>query len=113
MPTGRELRHQTPWVRKPPSEYVWEHARFASQPLEEPEHPSQLLELFKWNRADQTLVFSSDYPHWDFDSPAQAFPRLPDDLRRRIFYDSAREPYGFPAPAASPGVSRSTARSPA
>ena len=107
------LRHQTPWVRKPPSEYVWEHVRFASQPLEEPEQLSQLLEIFKWNRADRTLVFSSDYPHWDFDSPTQAFPRLPEDLRRRIFYETAQELYGFTAPAVSPGASRWPERSPA
>jgi len=107
------LRHQTPWVRKPPSEYVWEHVRFASQPLEEPEQPSQLLEIFKWNRADRTLVFSSDYPHWDFDSPTQAFPRLPEDLRRRIFYETAQELYGFTAHAVLPGVSRRPTRSPA
>jgi uncharacterized protein len=107
------LRHQTPWVRKPPSEYVWEHVRFASQPLEEPEQPSHLLEIFKWNRADRTLVFSSDYPHWDFDSPTQAFPRLPEDLRRRIFYETAQELYGFTSPAVSPGVSRPPTRTPA
>jgi uncharacterized protein len=92
----RGLRRQTPWVRRPPSEYVWEHIRFTSQPLEEPEHPSQLLEVFKWNRAERTLMFASDYAHWDFDSPADAFPRMPDDLRRRIFYDTARELYGLP-----------------
>jgi uncharacterized protein len=93
----RGLRYQTPWVRRPPSEYVWEHVRFTSQPLEEPDHPGALLEVFKWNRAGRTLMFASDYPHWDFDSPTDAFPRLPDDLRRRIFSESARELYGLPA----------------
>jgi uncharacterized protein len=97
----RGLRHQTPWVRKPPSEYVWEHVRFTSQPLEEPEHPSDLLEIFRWNHAERTLMFASDYPHWDFDSPADAFPRLPDDLRRRIFLDTARELYGLSPRAAA------------
>jgi len=89
------LRDQTPWVTRPPSEYVWEHVRFTSQPLEEPEQPAHLLEVFKWNRAERTLMFASDYPHWDFDSPADAFPRLSQDLGRRIFYDTAAELYGF------------------
>jgi len=107
------LRHQTPWVRKPPSEYVWDHVRFTSQPLEEPEHPSHLLEVFKWNRAERTLMFSSDYAHWDFDSPVDAFPRLPDDLRRRIFYETASELYRFHAQTAPvPDLSRSTTSEP-
>lgn len=95
------LRQQTPWVKKPPSEYIWEHVRFTSQPVEEPERPSQLLEVFKWNRAERTLMFSSDYAHWDFDSPLDVFPRLPDDLRRRIFYDTASELYRFGSKAAA------------
>jgi predicted TIM-barrel fold metal-dependent hydrolase len=99
------LRHQTPWVQKPPSEYVWEHVRFTSQPLEEPEHPSRLREVFRWNRAERTLMFASDYPHWDFDSPTDAFPPLPEDLKRRIFYENARDLYGLGA--------RDAARAPA
>jgi predicted TIM-barrel fold metal-dependent hydrolase len=94
------LRHQTPWVQKPPSEYVWEHARFTSQPVEEPERPSHLLEVFKWTRADRTLMFATDYAHWDFDSPLDVFPRLPDDLHRRIFHETASELYRFGSVAA-------------
>ena len=98
----RGLRHQTPWVKRPPSEYVWEHVRFTSQPLEEPDRPADLLEVFKWNRAERTFMFASDYAHWDFDSPTDAFPRMPDELHRRIFYETARELYGFPEAAAAP-----------
>jgi predicted TIM-barrel fold metal-dependent hydrolase len=39
------------------------------------------------------LLFSSDYPHWDFDSPARAFPKLPDALRDAIFGGNARALY--------------------
>jgi uncharacterized protein len=45
--------------------------------------------------AEHLLMFASDYPHWDFDSPTQAFPKLPDALHRRIFSENAREWYGF------------------
>jgi hypothetical protein len=48
-------------------------------------------------------MFSSDYAHWDFDSPLDVFPRLPDDLSRRIFYETAFELYHFqPRAGASP-----------
>jgi predicted TIM-barrel fold metal-dependent hydrolase len=35
-------------------------------------------------------MFATDYPHWDFDAPDQAFPvRLPNDLKDRILRDNA------------------------
>jgi predicted TIM-barrel fold metal-dependent hydrolase len=52
-----------------------------------------LLELLAMIRAERTLMFSSDYPHWDNDSPPRAFPRLPDELRERIFCRNAAELY--------------------
>ena len=40
-----------------------------TQPIEEPEdskHFQQVLEMFD---AERMLMFSSDYPHWDGDTP--------------------------------------------
>jgi predicted TIM-barrel fold metal-dependent hydrolase len=98
------LRMQTPWVKRPPSEYVWEHVRFTSQPVEEPEEPSQLLTVLKWARAERTYMFASDYAHWDFDSPIDVFPRLPEDLKRRVFFETARDVYGLAPRLAAPAA---------
>jgi predicted TIM-barrel fold metal-dependent hydrolase len=49
--------------------------------------------------ADRTMVFSTDYPHWDTDSPKSTFRRVPEQMRRRIFYDNAAELYGLGTPA--------------
>jgi len=92
----RGLRSQTPWVRKAPSEYVFEHCRFTSQPIETAERPEQIRTVFEWARAEQTLLFASDYPHWDFDSPEQPLPPMPDEMRRRVFAETAREVYHLP-----------------
>jgi predicted TIM-barrel fold metal-dependent hydrolase len=35
------------------------------------------------------LMFSSDYPHWDNDMPAQSLNFLPEEARRMIFRDNA------------------------
>jgi hypothetical protein len=39
-------------------------------------------------------MFSTDYPHWDFDSPDQAVPAgLDPVLRRKIMADNAKALY--------------------
>ncbi|NHN32700.1 amidohydrolase family protein [Paenibacillus agricola] len=45
--------------------------------------------------AKECLLFASDYPHWDFDSPKLAFPKLAKDYHERIFYSNAAELYGL------------------
>jgi len=39
-------------------------------------------------------MFSSDYPHWDFDSPVKALPAaVPADMRRQIMGENAARLY--------------------
>ena len=71
------------------------HIKLTTQPVEEPENPKQLLQLLEMICAEKTLMFSSDYPHWDNDSPAHGFPKLPEQLHERIFFKTAAELYGI------------------
>lgn len=89
----KALREEVPWVKKRPSEYVRDHVRITSQPVENPDNKQHLLQIFEMMDAKQVLMFSSDYPHWDFDSPTRAFPKLPEDVKRRIFFENAKELY--------------------
>jgi predicted TIM-barrel fold metal-dependent hydrolase len=88
------LRDEVPWVRRLPSEYVFDHVRFTSQPLPEPRRREHLHVLCDIVRAERTLLFSSDYPHWDFDSPRHALTALPAAIRQRVRVDNAIETYG-------------------
>jgi predicted TIM-barrel fold metal-dependent hydrolase len=90
----RSVRDEVPWVQRLPSEYVFDHIRFTTQPFPEPDDAEHLRALCEIVRADRTLVFSSDYPHWDFDSPLRALNALPDEWRERIRGETARELYG-------------------
>jgi uncharacterized protein len=91
----KALRREVPWVKRPPSEYVRDHVRLGTQPLERPDDDRHLLALLDLMDAEHILMFSSDYPHWDFDSPTRAFPRLPEHVHRAIFSDNARELFGL------------------
>jgi predicted TIM-barrel fold metal-dependent hydrolase len=56
--------------------------------------------------AEKTVMFSSDYPHWDNDSPKHALPKLPPALAERIFFRNAMELYNLPEHAPLPGARR-------
>jgi predicted TIM-barrel fold metal-dependent hydrolase len=91
----KSLRDQTPWVKRLPSEYFREHIRIGTQPLLEPETAEQFWMMLDALHAEETLVYSSDWPHWDWDDPATTFPRLPERLHKRVFAENARELFGL------------------
>jgi predicted TIM-barrel fold metal-dependent hydrolase len=93
------LRHQTPWVKRLPSEYLRDHMRFSSQPMEEPADPKALDLFIDWMDGGHTLMFATDYPHWDWDDPAMSFTGLPEPLRRRVFAENAAETFGLTLPS--------------
>lgn len=91
----RGLRSEVPWLTRLPSEYIREHFYFTTQPIEEPPDARYLLDVIDMMEARDRILFSSDYPHWDFDSPSRAIPRVwPDDVRRKIFSGNALALYG-------------------
>ncbi len=86
----RGLRHEVPWVKKPPTDYVAEHVWFSTQPIEEPRNPRDLEHLVRMLGVNN-LCFSTDYPHWDNDMPMQSLRMLPAADRDRIMRQNARD----------------------
>lgn len=93
----RRLKSEVPNVSRPPSEYIRERVRFTSQPFEEPDQPGDLLTVFDSAPASELLMFSTDYPHWDFDDPQWVLRKLRSQERQRILRDNALEFYGLPS----------------
>ncbi|MBA2443544.1 MAG: amidohydrolase [Rubrobacter sp.] len=90
----RSLRREVPWVKRMPSEYIRDNVRFTTQPMEYPDDPEHLYRMFEMIGSEEFLLFSTDYPHWDFDSPSQVFPKsFPKDLREKILSSNARKFY--------------------
>ncbi len=89
------LHQEIPWVKRLPSEHIRERVKFSTQPTED-FSTENWLRLIDMLETDRLLVFATDYPHWDFDSPDASIPRnLPQDMKRHIFYENARELYNL------------------
>jgi predicted TIM-barrel fold metal-dependent hydrolase len=89
---------EAPLLKRRPSEYIRE-MYFTSQPLE-----TSNLDLteatFKAINADTQLLFSSDWPHWDFNPPGAILnlPFLSEQQKRNILGLNAARLYGLPVP---------------
>jgi uncharacterized protein len=91
------LRDEVPHLERPPSEHFRERFWFTTQPIEEPEDPAHLALAFELMGMGDRIMFATDYPHWDFDSPKQALPRtLSTELRESILAGNACRLYDLP-----------------
>ena len=89
------FRSEVPHLKRKPSEYVRDHFWFTTQPIDEPDEAKHLRQLIEWVGIDR-LLFSSDYPHWDYDDARFAFKTpLTDAERKKIFNTNARAVYKF------------------
>jgi hypothetical protein len=79
-----------PLLKRLPSEYMQEMF-YTSQPLEMT-NLALVEATFTAIRAETQLLFSSDWPHWDFDVPAKiaGLPFLTEQARRNILGENAR-----------------------
>jgi predicted TIM-barrel fold metal-dependent hydrolase len=84
-----------PDLRQAPSEYIRDHVRFNTQPVEEPETNEQLRQLLELMDGDELLLYASDFPHWDFDNPDRTLTTVSPEVRRRIFADNASEVFAL------------------
>jgi predicted TIM-barrel fold metal-dependent hydrolase len=95
----RALRQTAPWLDRPPSEIVFEHIYLTTQPIEEPERPEHFKMMLEMLPAERMVMFSSDFPHWDGDTPTFAARNFPTGVRERVMHATARELYRLPEAA--------------
>jgi hypothetical protein len=89
----RSLRMEIPWVDREPGEIVRERVRFALQPMDAPTELDAFRRLMQHMDSDRLLLFSSDYPHWQFDGDAALPQGLSAAQTQRILIDNPRETY--------------------
>lgn len=95
------LKLESRWVRRRPSEYLHDHVRFSTQPLEDSRDDKGAIGdlLRSLDGAEDILCFSSDYPHISFDEPVSIQRLLPKAWYRKVFCDNAADLFRWPRPA--------------
>ncbi len=90
----KRLKSEAPQLKRLPSEYIRESIYLTTQPLDEPHREGDLTAIFEMIGTDR-IMFSTDYPHWDFDEPAFVTSKLklPKDQMQRIFSGNAKALY--------------------
>lgn len=84
-----------PLLKKLPSDYMRE-MYYTSQPLEITDM-DLLRSTFKAVDAENTLMYSSDWPHWDFDTPGRimGIPFLSEQGKRNVLGENARKVFNL------------------
>jgi predicted TIM-barrel fold metal-dependent hydrolase len=90
---------EAPALKRRPSDYMREMF-FASQPMEITDMAA-LEQTFRMIGAETQLVYSSDYPHWDFDLPSTIYdlPFLSEQAKRDILGGNALRLFNMKLPA--------------
>ena len=86
---------ECPSLKMLPSEYM-KQMYFSTQPMERPDN-DVMEAVFKAIDAENTLMYASDYPHWDMDLPSVIWdlPFLDDNAKRKILGGNAQRAFNL------------------
>ena len=76
-----------------PAEIIRDHVRFTLQPVDAPPDPTQSSRIIEQIGSDDILLFSTDYPHWQFDGDDALPAGLSASLLRRLLVDNPLATY--------------------
>lgn len=81
---------EAPLLERLPSEYMRD-MYFSTQPIESVNNPQVLQTTLEMMDAERSVLYSSDYPHWDFNLPATIYdlPFLSEEAKRGMLGGNA------------------------
>jgi predicted TIM-barrel fold metal-dependent hydrolase len=90
---------EAPLLRRPPGDYMREMF-YTCQPLET-DYPKAMEVTFDMINAKSQLLYASDWPHWDFDTPSVIWdlPFLTEQSKRNILGLNAARAFNLEVPA--------------
>jgi uncharacterized protein len=91
--------NECPALKMRPSDYM-RQMYYSTQPMEV-QDMGALQTTFRMINAESQLMYSSDYPHWDFDLPSTIYdlPFLSEQAKRNILGETAAKVFNLERPA--------------
>ena len=87
------LRSEVPWVADPPASIVRQHVRLTLQPFDGPPDAATLTRFMEHMESDELLLFSTDYPHWQFEGTRAMPEGFPSALAHKIMVENPLRTY--------------------
>jgi predicted TIM-barrel fold metal-dependent hydrolase len=94
--TERKLAAGERWLKKLPSQYVLDHARFSTQPITIPKNHKHFAWLLELCHAQDLFCFSSDWPHQTMDPANWVVENpdcIPENMQKALLSGNARKLY--------------------
>ena len=84
----RGVRREVPWVDRPPGDIIRDHIRMTIQPIDGPEQGEAVAKVIDQIQSDSFLLYSSDYPHWQFEGADVMPAGIPPGLHAKIMREN-------------------------
>lgn len=95
----RQMGPEFAGLTEAPSAIIRRHFYFTTQPMDEVDSADHLMATLRHLDMDDHVMYSTDYPHWDFDAPDRALPAaITGELRTKIMRTNAEHVFRFPKP---------------
>ena len=89
----RGVRNEVPWIDRSPEEYVRDHIRLTLQPFDAPPSAAHIGRIMDQLQSDDMLLFSTDFPHWQFDGADMLPAGISPALKKKILIDNPLATY--------------------
>ena len=89
----RGARIEVPWVKDAPADIIRRHVRMTTQPFDLPDDPAEVPKALDHLLSDEMLLFSSDYPHWNFEGLDVLPEGIPDATLAKLLRDNILATY--------------------
>jgi predicted TIM-barrel fold metal-dependent hydrolase len=92
------MRDQTPWVDRPPSDYLADQVRFCASSFDGPTDHRQTARWMNFGGTANLLMYGSSYPHWSTCRPDAVVAGMDPAQAERVLWRNAADLYGSSLP---------------